>query len=142
MSSTKPLRPIFETPGFQNVAYAIRHSTITPQYWKAEIKHGRAQGREQLYEVRYGLGAELKRKSTMRDEFIEALTNFMQSYNQENSQVRENKSVDPRRQRKYLRNSDLNEVFALVDEYGSELIAGMLVAYGYSLEQREENQNE
>jgi len=141
MNSKKPLSAILEHQGFQNVAAAIRHSTVIPQYWKAEIKQGRAQGKDQFYDVQYGLGAELKRKSTVRDEFVIALTDFMQSYNQKNSQVRE--SVDAEKHfkslRKDLRESDIEDVISLVDEYGSELVANLLVAYGYARETRDDN---
>jgi len=141
MNSKKPLSDILKNQGFQNVAAAIRHSTVIPQYWKSEIKHGRAQGKAQFYDVQYGLGAELKRKSTARDGLVIALMDFMQSYNQKNSQVRE--SVDAEKHfkslRKDLRESDVEGVINLVDEYGSELVANLLVAYGYARETREDN---
>ena len=128
MSSNKPLLPIVETPGFQNVAYAIRHSTIIPQSRKARNE-------DNLYDVRYGLGAELKRKATVRDEFVVALSNFMQNYNQENAQVLENKKQQMRRD---LRTSDIQEVIRLVDEYGPEVVANLLIAFGYAREPRED----
>ncbi len=128
MATNKPLTPIVENEGFRNVAYAIRHSTIIPQSRKAR-------GQDYLYDVRYGLGAELKRKATVRDEFVAALSNFMQSYNQENAQKLENTG---QQMRKDLRTSDIEEVVRLVDEYGSEVVANLLVAYGYAREPREE----
>lgn len=128
MSSNKPLLPIVQNPGFQNVAYAIRHSTVIPQGRKAR-------GQDTLYDVRYGLGAEFKRKATVRDEFVVALSNFMQSYNQENSQKLESTGQQMRRD---LRTSDIEEVVRLVDEYGPEVVANLLVAFGYAREPREE----
>jgi hypothetical protein len=128
MTNNKPLLPIVENEGFQNVAYAIRHSTVIPQSRKAQNK-------ETLYEIRYGLGAELKRKATVRDEFIVALSNFMQNYNQENTQVLENTQKQMRRD---LRTSDIQEVVRLVDEYNSEVVANLLIAFGYAREQRED----
>ena len=127
MAGNKPLLPIVENEGFQNVAYAIRYSTVIPQSRKAR-------GQDSLYEVRYGLGAELKRKATVRDEFIVALSDFMQSYNQENAQKLENTRQQMRRD---LRTTDLEEVVRLVDEYGSEVVANLLIAYGYAREPRE-----
>ena len=132
MSSNKPLLPIVQNPGFQSVAYAIRHSTVIPQSRKAR-------GLDTLYDIRYGLGAELKRKATVRDEFIVALSDFMQSYNQENSQKLENTGQQMRRD---LRTSDIEEVVRLVDEYGSEVVANLLVAFGYAREPREEAETE
>ncbi|RDV83264.1 hypothetical protein [Ammonifex thiophilus] len=128
MATNKPLAAIIENPGFKNVAYAIRHSTIIPQGRKAR-------GQDALYEIRYGLGMELKRKATVRDDFVAALTGFMQSYNQENSQILEKSG---RQLRRDLRTTDIEDVIRLVDEYGSEVVANLLVAYGYAREPREE----
>ena len=146
MSSKKPLSAILENQGFQNMAYAIRHSTIIPQYWKGESKRGNTSAIS-LYEVRYGLGAELKRKATVRDEFVVALMDFAHSYNQENSQVLENLSqAELERNRKFLRKNlgttDVDEVIRLVDDeqYGAELVANLLVAYGYAREPREKQE--
>jgi len=113
------------------VAYAIRHATIVPQTRKAN-------GQENLYEVRYGLGAELKRKGTVRDEFVAALTDFIQSYNQENVQKLESRGQQMRRD---VRTTDIVEVVRLIDEYGSEVVANLLIAYGYAREPREEQPN-
>lgn len=131
MAANKPLLPIVKNDGFQNVAYAIRYSTVIPQSRKAR-------GQDSLYEVRYGLGAELKRKATVRDEFIVALSEFMQSYNQENSQKLENTGQQMRRN---LRTTDIEEIVRLVDEYGSEVVANLLIAYGYAREPQETEQS-
>lgn len=128
MATDKRLTAIVENPGFQNVAYAIRHSTVIPQGRKA-------QGKDTLYDIRYGLGMELKRKATVRDNFVAALADFMQSYNQENSQVLENHKQQKRRD---LRTTDVEAVVRLVDEYGPEVVANLLVAYGYAREPRED----
>lgn len=132
MTTRKDLTPIVENIGFQNVAYAIRHSTIIPQTRKANKQ-------DTLYDVRYGLGAELRRKGTVRDEFVAALTDFIQSYNQENVQKLESKGQQLRRD---VRTSDIAEVVRLIDEYGSELVANLLIAYGYAREPREEQPGE
>lgn len=128
MATNKPLSKIVEDPGFQNVAYAIRYSTIIPQGRKAR-------GQDNLYDIRYGLGMDLKRKATVRDDFVAALADFMQSYNQENSQVLETRKQQMRRD---LRTTDVEAVIRLVDEYGPEVVANLLVAYGYAREPREE----
>lgn len=128
MATNKPLTAIVENPGFQNVAYAIRHSTVIPQGRKAR-------GEDTLYDIRYGLGMELKRKATVRDNFVAALADFMQSYNQENRQVLESRKQQKRRD---LRTTDVEAVVRLVDEYGPEVVANLLVAYGYAREPRED----
>jgi len=128
MATKKPLIEIVENSGFQNVAYAIRHSTVIPQSRKAR-------NQDTLYEIRYGLGMDLKRKSTVRDDFINALSDFMQSYNQENNRILERVKKQMRRD---IRTLDIQEIVNLVDSYGSEVIANLLVAYGYARESREE----
>jgi hypothetical protein len=128
MSAKKELKAIVENPGFQNVAYAIRHSTIIPQGRKARNE-------DYLYEIRYGLGRMLKQKAHHRDDFIAALGDFMQSYNAENVQKLESKGEQ---MRKDLRTSDIEAIVELVDEYGPEVICNLLVAYGYAREPREE----
>ncbi len=124
----KKFAPILNNGGFKNVAYAIRHSTIVPQGRKAR-------NQDNLYEVRYGLGAEFKRKATVAEEFIAALTDFMHNYNQENVQKAESRG---QQMRKDLRTSDIEETIRLVDEYGSEVVANLLIAYGYAREPRED----
>ena len=147
MTNQKDLTPIVENAGFQNVAYAIRHATIIPQYWKGAKKRGEID-ESPLYDVRYGLAAELKRKATVRDEFVNALMDFVQNYNQENSQVLENFRTSEELERKKhflrkdLRTPDIKEVVRLIDDYGSEVVANLLIAYGYAREPREEQSNE
>lgn len=132
LMTEKRFIPILETEGFRNFAYAIRHSTIIPQSRKAR-------GLDTLYDIRYGLGEEFKRKATVKSEFIAALMNFAQSYNRENAQVLESKGQQMRRD---LRTSDIEDMVRLVDQYGSEVVAHLLVAYGYAREPREESEQE
>lgn len=127
VSSNQDILPIVESKGFQMVAYAIRHSTIVPQGRKAR-------GLDALYNVRYGLGAALKGKAPVLDEFIVVLCDFMQSYNQENVQKLESKEQQMRRD---LCTTDIEEVVRLVDAHGSEVVGNLLVAYGYACEPRE-----
>ena len=63
MATNEHLNSIIENIGFQNVAYAIRRSTVIPQGRKAKNE-------ENLYQIRYGLGMDLKRKATVRDDFV------------------------------------------------------------------------
>lgn len=121
MSHEPQLSPILESEGFQNVAYAIRQSTVTAQYRKA-------QG-DRRYDVRYGLGRDLVRQSQYPTEFIAALSDFLHNYNAENAQVMENRSGPYRRS---IQTSDIEEITRLIDEYGSDLVAKLLVAFGYA----------
>ncbi len=130
MKSNEPLAPILESPGFRNIAEAIRRSTIIPQY--------RGRG-ESEYDIRYGLGQELKRKSLYNDEFIVALGEFIQSYNAENARVYEKTG---KQYRKNILTTDVEDVVRLVDKYGATTIGNLLIAFGYAREPREETVNE
>lgn len=109
-------------PGFQSIAYAIRQSTVVAQY-------NRKQKNDRRYDVRYGLGQELARKSRYAGEFITALSEFLQRYNAENAQVMENRSGP---YRKSIKTTDIDDIVDLVDAFGSELICNLLIAYGYA----------
>ncbi len=124
MGAEPKLAEIIENEGFRHIAYAIRRSTITPQYLKGES----------MYEVRYGLGTDLKRKAAYRDEFINALMEFLQSYNQENAQKFERKQ---QQMRENYREGDLDEIVRLVDKFGSEVVCNLLIAYGYASETKD-----
>lgn len=126
------LSKILETPGFQNIAYAIRQATVTAQYRKT-------QG-DRKYDVRYGLGQQLARKAAYPKEFIAELADFLAKYNAESAQVMENR---PGPYRRSIRTSDIDDIVALVDEFGdSRLICNLLVAYGYARVPREEQEDD
>jgi hypothetical protein len=108
-------------PGFQSIAYAIRQSTVVAQY--------RKQQGDRRYDVRYGLGQELARKAKYPAEFITALSDFLHKYNAENAQVMERRAGPYRRS---VQVSDIDDIVGLVDEFGSELMCNLLVAYGYA----------
>lgn len=128
MKSNESLAPILETPGFRNIAEAIRRSTIVPQY--------RGRG-ESEYDIRYGLGQELKRKALYKDEFIIALSEFMQSYNAENARVYEKTK---KQYRKNILTTDVEDIVRLMDRYGATTIGNLLVAFGYAREPKEEEE--
>jgi len=131
MNVEKPLTPILQNEGFQNIAYAIRQSTITAQYRKG-------QG-DRKYDVRYGLGQQLARKARYPQDFIAELGDFLHLYNAETSRVMETRPAPYRRS---IRTSDIDEIVKLIDEYGSLTIANMLIAYGYARVPREESTDE
>jgi hypothetical protein len=127
------LSRILETPGFQNIAYAIRQATVTAQY--------RKQQGDRRYDVRYGLGQQLARKAAYPNEFIAELADFLAKYNAENAQVMEKNR--PGRYRRSIRTSDIDDIVALIDEFGdSRLICNLLVAYGYARVPREDDSEE
>jgi hypothetical protein len=130
MSTESGLSRILESEGFQNIAYAIRQSTVTAQYRK---KQG-----DRKYDVRYGLGQELSRKARYPDQFISALSDFLHKYNAENAQVMETRSGPYRRS---VKTGDIDDIVALIDEFGSETVANLLIAYGYARTHREDSQD-
>jgi hypothetical protein len=92
--------------------------------------------------VRYGLGQQLLRSAAYPEEFIAALSEFLQSYNAENARIAERvakKSLpnEARNRRAMVQTEHIKDIVRLVDEYGSsELICKMLVAYGYARDPR------
>jgi len=122
------LSTILDTPGFKNIAYAIRQSTVTAQY-------RRKQQGDRRYDVRYGLNQELARKANYPQDFIAALSEFLHKYNAENAQVMENRAGP---YRKSIKTTDIDDVVALVDAFGAPLICQLLIAYGYARTPREE----
>jgi hypothetical protein len=130
------LTPIVESEGFKHIANAIRQSTITAQFRRAQLGI-------RTYDTRYGLAQELKRKAHRREEFMEALGLFLQQYSEETA--REEEKLATRLQRKLtledrrannlrpnISESDLAEVASLIDQHGSGLICSMLLAFGYA----------
>lgn len=115
---------IIETPGFQNIARAIRQSTISELFWKSK--------NQQIYEVRYGLGQELRRRARKKEDFLAALSTFTQSYNEENARVRDGKNR-PRRLRPDIGRDDLAEVVRILDSTANpESVALLLVGFGFA----------
>lgn len=127
MSTEPGLTRILESEGFHNIAYAIRQSTVTAQYRKS-------QG-DRKYDVRYGLGQQLSRKARYPQQFIAELSDFLHKYNAENAQVMETRSGPYRRS---IQTNDIDEIVQLIDEFGSETVANMLIAYGYARVSHEE----
>ena len=128
MSSEKELTPIIEGAGFQNIARAIRQSTVTLQYM---AKSGRPP-----YDIRYGLGQELRRRANYSDEFIQALGDFLYSFNAENARVAE---VSPDRHwRKSVREDDITQIVQLIDEHGAQTVCHLLLAFGYASTSRDD----
>lgn len=132
LSNQPDLSKILDSPGFTNIAYAIRQSTVTAQYRKKEG--------DRRYEIRYGLGRDLVRQSQYLEDFVAALSEFLFSYNAENAQVLERYPKERYPHYKYrwdVQTEDIKEILTLIDEYKNpNLIAKLLVAYGYASEYR------
>lgn len=114
-------RPILENQGFRKVAAAIRHCTITTRYLK-DVK------KQQVgFKVRHGLGDDLRRRAQKADDFIEDLTAFLHDYARESISV----EADTGKKRPRVSEQDLYEVITLVHNYGSRVVANLLIAVGY-----------
>ena len=122
MRNEKKLTPIIESEGFQNIARAIRQSTVTLQYM--------AKSGNPPYDIRYGLGQELRRKANYPDEFIQELGDFLHSFNAENARTAEDSSK--RHWRKSVREDDITEIVQLIDEHGPQTVCHLLLAFGYA----------
>ena len=125
----KKLAPILENKGFRNVAAAIRRATVNEQYLKAR--------NQDVFEIHYGLVQDLRRKARFRDQLVAALCGFVEQYNRENARREEQLKGGPGRRRPSVTTEDLEEVIRLIDEYGPEVVAMLLVAYGTAREPRE-----
>ena len=121
---------IFEIDGFNNIAYAIRRSTVIPQ--KEKVKEKRNKPADKRYTVRYGLGRDLVRATTSKSAFIAALGDFMIAYNTETAQVEE-RFPEKQYPRRRIKKSDIQQIIELIDQYDSvDMVAKLLVAVGYA----------
>ncbi len=127
MKSCKEYLPILQSEGFKNVATAIRKSTISLQYTPKG---------QRLYEVKYGIAQDLKRKSDHKNELVEYLSELIAFYNAENARVKERKG-DNFIPRANVKQQDIEEVIQLIDEYGSNIVGRLLAAYGYAFDRKE-----
>lgn len=127
--NNKKYSPILASEGFRHIAAAIRRSTLALVYQDPSKRR---------YDIRYGLGQELQRQARYDDEFLRALGDFVQSYNDETLRVRERtKGKDQSVHRPLVTTHDLEDIVALVDEYGARTICNLLIAYGYAREPKE-----
>ena len=74
----------------------------------------------------------MKRKANYPTELVQALSDFMHSYNQENVQMAERFKGEPTRRRAQITTQDIAEVVALIDSYDAKTVANLLVAFGYA----------
>lgn len=123
------LTPILEDEGFRNVANAIRKSTLSLVY---------KDRRKRRYDVRYGLGQDLMRTAQYEKRFIQELTEFMHSFNDETLRVYERSKGNVRRT--LITTQDIECVVKLVDEHGSKTVCNLLVAFGYARDPREQTE--
>ncbi len=118
----KDYRPILENEGFRNIASAIRSCTVQLRYFK-DVKN-----QQTAFKVRHGLGDDLRRRAHNADDFIEDLGSFIHDYMRESSSVQ----VNTGETRPFITEADLYQVIELVREFGSPVVASLLIAAGYA----------
>jgi hypothetical protein len=76
----------------------------------------------------------LRRHTRYPSKFIQALSDFIQSYNQENVRIYER---EHRQLRKDVTADDLEKVIALMDDYDATTVAHLLIAFGYARDSKD-----
>jgi hypothetical protein len=120
-SDTTDYRPILTNEGFRNIAKVIRDCTVQAQYRSGKDK-------SYPFNVRYGLGDDLLRKAHSPAEFLGELNKFLHDYARESSNVQ----ADTGQSRSFYTDSDLLALVELISQYGSQVVASLLVATGYA----------
>ncbi|GAA5503710.1 hypothetical protein Dxin01_03471 [Deinococcus xinjiangensis] len=118
---------IISDNGFQSVAGAIRRATRTALY-------SRKLGNDRTYDVHYGLAQELKRSAVTKAKFMSALSDFVAEYMTENLRAADR----GKKGRTPVTTEDLLAVGKLLDEHDSQMVAMLLIAYGYAKEPKDE----
>ena len=124
----KDYRPIIENPGFQAIASAIRACTVTERFYQ------RNQNRP--FKVRHGLGDDLLRHAHDPERFLETLSGFLHDYARESSNVQANTGDT----RVFVTTDHIADVVGLVNDYGSRIVAHLLVAVGYASYRKSEQE--
>jgi hypothetical protein len=121
-------KEIVDDPGFRAVAGAIRRATVTEQYHKSQGN--------QVFDIEYGLFQDFKRKARFPEQFIAALSEFVNTYDAQNARREEQLKGKPGRRRPRLSVGELDRVVELIDRHGSETVAMLLIAYGSARDPR------
>ena len=108
------------------MATAVRKATINQQYQKSITGTS-------LFEIRYGLAQDWKRRVRYPQQFICALSDFIQSFNSENARHAE----QGKKTRANVTTEDLEQVISLIEKHGSELVGMLLLAFGYARDPHE-----
>ncbi|MBN1427113.1 MAG: hypothetical protein JXB07_01930 [Anaerolineae bacterium] len=129
---------IFQVEGFQRIANAIRHTTYLPQFFKSRGQAGE-------YQPEYGLGHKLLQSAVRPSSFMKELGEFVHRYQAETLRKMEhprNPANKGQPRRSTISAEDLADIAQLVDVYGSNTVAALLVAAGYSRSSRQKSEEE
>lgn len=119
---------IVADPGFEAVARAVRRATVQAQFLKSN-------GVKDIRDIRYDLIPELRRARAVPDStlFVEAVADFVTTYNRENARRRELGKQAPAN----VHTDEFARFLHLVDEHGANVVGALLCAYGTCVEPRE-----
>jgi hypothetical protein len=112
---------------FLAFADAVHEGTVKAQYWKG-------QG-QQEYEIHYGLAQRWKRAADREMDFVQALSDFTRSYNEENAKRKEK----ARFSRDDVARADLDRVLEYVTSgrVDTRTLCLLLLAYGFAMTDEE-----
>jgi hypothetical protein len=114
------LTDITEDPGFLRIAKAINSATV----YAGKEEHG--------WDRIYGLAQRLSSQAGSKKDFIIELSAFIASYENENLRIDEELKKKGKPRRIWTTKDELDRVINLIEEYGSSLVANLLIAYGYA----------
>jgi hypothetical protein len=112
---------------FLALADAVHEGTVKAQYWKG-------QG-QQEYEIHYGLAQQWKRAADRGLDFLQALSDFVRSYNEENAKRKEKQKFS----RDDVARGDLDRVLGYVTSgsVDTRTLCLLLLAYGFAMTDEE-----
>ncbi len=119
-------RPIMDPerhPGFHRIAEAINQCTVYARY-KNDVQRDSTF----RFKTRHGLGDDLLRNAHNPSQFLADLAHFIHDYQRESVSVQ----ADAGKSRTAIQPEDLQDITDLIAEYGSKVVAHMLVASGYT----------
>ncbi len=114
------LTEITEDPGFLRIAKAINSATV----YAGKDEHG--------WDRIYGLAQRLSSQAGSKKDFIIELSIFLASYENENLRIDEELKKKGKPRRIWTTKDDLDRVINLIENFGSSLVANLLIAYGYA----------
>lgn len=117
------VKDILENSGFQSVARAIRNSTV----YAVSLSNSNR-------EIHFGLAQKWKQKLGDPPRLKAEIGRYVQEQNWEVVHKLEGRGHQ-------VTTEDLDQLFALIDQHGSELVGSLLLAYGYSRAPKTESSN-
>lgn len=122
------LTEITKDPGFLRIAQAINSATV----YAGTVRDKNGQAKETGWERIYGLAQRLSSQSGSKKDFIIEISAFLASYENENLRIDEELRKKGKPHRIWTTKEDLDRLIHLIDNFGSSIVANLLIAYGYA----------